>query len=225
MPSGKIGKVNFKEPLSAKILQIIEVGTDNYVFLKKNTGLVVYNSVSGVVENIQDDNFGEINSIIVNKDELLLLKPGGVYSIKIKNLLSKNYKINQIAKLKDGAFIQQTIFKETILVADNALGLLTFKNDGKFSALDTFKLNRVNGSTFTKIIADRFSNIYIATTDDGFFKINLPSKLVLSYTVKNGLASNAIQSLFMDREDNLWIGTYGFGLQQLNNEMYSYRFI
>ena len=111
MPSGKIGKVNFKEPLSAKILQIIEVGTDNYVFLKKNTGLVVYNSVSGVVENIQDDNFGEINSIIVNKDELLLLKPGGVYSIKIKNLLSKNYKINQIAKLKDGAFIQQTIFK------------------------------------------------------------------------------------------------------------------
>lgn len=225
MPSGKIGKVNFKEPLSAKIIQILEVGTDNYVFLKKNTGLVLYNSASGAVENIQDDNFGEINSIIVNKDELLLLKPDGVYSIKIKNLLAKNYKINQIAKLKDGAFIQHTILKETILVADNTLGLLTFKNDGKFSALDTFKLNRVNGSTCTKIIADRFSNIYVATTADGFFKINLPSKLVLSYTVKNGLASNAIQSLFMDREDNLWVGTYGFGLQQLNNEMYSYRFI
>ena len=225
MPSGKIGKVNFKEPLSAKIIQILEVGTDNYVFLKKNTGLVLYNSASGAVENIQDDNFGEINSIIVNKDELLLLKPDGVYSIKIKNLLAKNYKINQIAKLKDGAFIQHTVLKETILVADNTLGLLTFKNDGKFSALDTFKLNRVNGSTCTKIIADRFSNIYVATTDDGFFKINLPSKLVLSYTVKNGLASNAIQSLFMDREDNLWVGTYGFGLQQLNNEMYSYRFI
>lgn len=225
LPSGKIGKVNFKEPLSAKIIQILELGSDNYVFLKKNMGLVLYNAASGVVENIQDDNFSETTSILFNKNELLLQKPDGVYSIKIKNLLAKNYNTNQIIKLKDGAFIQHNVSKETFLIADNTLGLLTFKNDGKFSPLDTFKLNRVNGSVFTKIIADRFSNIYVATTDDGFFKINPSSKLVLGYTIKNGLASNAIQSLFIDREDNLWVGTYGFGLQQLNNEMYSYRFI
>jgi len=225
MPSGKIGKVNFKEPLSAKIIQILELGSNNYVFLKKNTGIVLYNSISGLVENLQDDNFTETTAAIVNKDELLLLKPDGVYAIKIKNLLAKSYKTNQLIKLRDGAFIQHSVSKDNILIADNTLGLLTFANDGKFSALDTFKLNRPNGSVFTKIIADRFSNIYVATTDDGFFKINPTSKLVLSYTVKNGLVSNAIQSLFMDREDNLWVGTYGFGLQQLNNEMYSYRFI
>jgi ligand-binding sensor domain-containing protein/serine phosphatase RsbU (regulator of sigma subunit) len=225
MPSGKIGMVNFKEPLSAKIIQILEVGTNNYVFLKKNTGLVLYNAASGAVENIQDDSFSETVSIVVNKDELFLLKPDGVYSIKIKNLLSKNYKTEQLIKLKDGAFMQYNVSKENILIADNTMGMLIFKNDGKFSAIDTFKLVRTNGSTFTKIIADRFSNIYVATADDGFFKINPSSKLVLNYTIKNGLTSNAIQSLFMDREDNLWVGTFGFGLQQLNNEMYSYRFI
>ena len=59
--------------------------------------------------------------------------------------------------------------------ANNLIG----NNGYKFSALDTFKLNRPNGSIFTKVIADRFSNIYVATTDDGFFKINPSSKLVL----------------------------------------------
>jgi ligand-binding sensor domain-containing protein/serine phosphatase RsbU (regulator of sigma subunit) len=225
MPSGKIGKVTFKEPLSSKLIQIVEISPNNYVFLKKNTGLVLYNSATGAVDNIQDDNFSETASILLNKDELLLLKPDGVYSIKIKNLLSKNYKTEQVTKLKDGAYMHYNVSKETILIADNSQGLLTFKNDGKLTAIDTFKLARNNGSNFTKIISDRFSNIFVATADDGFFKINPTTKLVTSYTIKNGLTSNAIQSLFMDREDNLWIGTYGYGLQQLNNEMYSYSFI
>lgn len=227
MPSGRIGKVNFKEPLSAKLVQIVELSSNNYVFLKKNTGLVLYNASSGAVENIQDENFMETASIIINRDELLLLKPDGVYSIKIKNLLSKNYKTEKIISLKEGACMQFNTAKDNILIADNSIGLLSFKSDNKLTPLDTFKLVRPNASTFTKIISDRFSNIYVSTTDDGFFKINPYSttRLIKNYTIKNGLNSNAIQTLFIDREDNLWVGTYGFGLQQLNNEMYSYRFI
>ncbi len=225
MPSGRIGKINFKEPLSAKLIQILEISPNNYVFLKKGSGLVLYNAITGAVENTQDENFMETVSIATYRDELLLLKPDGVYSVKIKNLAAKNYETKQLIKLKEGAFMQFNISKDNLLIADNSLGLLTYRTDDKLSALDTFKLNRPNGSLFTKIISDRFSNIYVSTTDDGFFKINTSTKLVKSYTVKNGLNSNAIQSLFIDREDNLWIGTYGFGLQQLNNEMYSYRFI
>ncbi|MBA2610323.1 MAG: SpoIIE family protein phosphatase [Bacteroidetes bacterium] len=225
MPSGRIGKVNFKEPLSAKLIQILEISPNNYIFLKKNIGLVLYNSATGVVDNIQDENFMETVSILANKDELFLLKPDGVYSIKIKNLLSKKYQIEQKIKLKEGACMQYSVAKDNLLIADNSLGLLTYRADENLSALDTFKLTRLNGSTFTKIISDRFSNIFVATTDDGFFKINPSSKLIKTYTIKNGLKANAIQSLFIDREDNLWVGTYGFGLQQLNNEMYSYRFI
>ncbi|MDP3557579.1 MAG: two-component regulator propeller domain-containing protein [Bacteroidota bacterium] len=225
MPTGKIGKVNFKEPLNSKLIQIVEIEPNNYVFLKKNLGIVLYNSETGSVNNIEDDVFSETVSLLVNKDELLLLKPDGLYSIKIKNLLAKNYKIEQIIKLKEGAFMQFDIPKEKILIADNIQGLLTYKNEKNKIALDTFKLKRPNGSVFTKVISDRFSNIYVATTDDGYFKINPAEKFVKNYTIKNGLTSNAIQSLFIDREDNLWVGTYGYGLQQLNNEMYSYRFI
>ncbi|MDP1799704.1 MAG: two-component regulator propeller domain-containing protein [Bacteroidota bacterium] len=225
MPSGRIGKVNFKEPLSAKLIQILEISPNNYIFLKKNIGIVLYNSATGAVDNIQDENFMETISILANKEELFLLKPDGVYSIKIKDLLAKKYQIEQKIKLKEGACMQYSVAKDNLLVADNSLGMLTYRADENLSALDTFKLPRPNGSIFTKIIADRFSNIYASTTDDGFFKINPSSKLIKTYTIKNGLNSNAIQSLFIDREDNLWVGTYGYGLQQLNNEMYSYRFI
>jgi ligand-binding sensor domain-containing protein len=225
LPSGKIDKVTFKEPLSAKLIQILEIGNDNYVFLKKNTGIVIYNSSTGKTENIQDEGFGETSAILLNKDELLFLKPDGVYAIKIKNLLSKNYKTYRLLKLNEGVTMQFNIAKDNLIIADNNLGLLTYKVGINFSPLDTFKLKRINSSFFTKIISDRFSNIYVATSDDGFYKINPSTKLVSNYTIKNGLASNAIQTLFIDREDNLWIGTYGFGLQQLNNEMYSYRFI
>lgn len=225
LPSGKIDKVNFKEPLNARLIQILEVSENNYVFLKKNTGIVLFNSSTGKVENIQDENFGETTALLLNKDELLFLKPDGVYAIKIKNLLAKNYKPNKIIKLIEGVCMQYSVAKDKLHVVDNSKGLLTFKMGSDFLALDTFQLKRNNNSTFTKIISDRFSNIYVATTDDGFYKVNAITKLISNYTIKNGLTSNAIQTLFIDREDNLWIGTYGFGLQQLNNEMYSYNFI
>lgn len=225
MPSGKIEKLTFNEPLNAKIIQIIELSKDNYIFLKKNTGIVLYNSITKKVDNIQDDVFSETNALLLNNDELLFLKPDGVYTLKIKNLLSKNYKTQRILKLNEGACMQQSITKDKLLIADNSIGVLTFKLNTNYAPIDTFKLVRTNNSTFTKIISDKNSNIYVATTDDGYYKINPTSKLIFNYTIKNGLVSNAIQTLFIDREDNLWIGTFGFGLQQLNNEMYSFTFI
>jgi len=225
LPSGKIEKINFKEPINAKLIQILEVNENNYVFLKKNTGIVLFNSITGKVENIQDENFGETTALLLNKDELLFLKPDGVYAIKIKNLLAKNYKPVRIIKLNEGVCMQYSVSKDKLHIVDNSIGLITYKMASNFIALDTFQLKRNNNSTFTKIISDRFFNVYVATTDDGFYKINATTKLITNFTVKNGLNSNAIQSLFVDREDNLWVGTYGFGLQQLNNEMYRYRFL
>src|SRR6185369_3320192 len=81
------------------------------------------------------------------------------------------------------------------------------------------------GSQYKKLITDRFSNIYIGTTDNGFYKIIPSKRSVLNFTTKNGLNSNTVESIFIDREDNLWIGTYGNGLQQLTNEMFSFDYI
>ncbi len=224
-PNGKNEIIKFKEEITSRIIQIVEISTNNYLFLKNNTGIILYNEGTKNSVNIENENFNEVLSTAVLKDELLLLKADGIYSIKIKALLNKNYTLTKKQALREGVRMRLSVAGDKLFIADNYDGVLQFKTDEKITRLDTFKIEKNDGSNYTKLIADRFSNIYLATTDNGIYKINTTTKSVFNYTTKNGLTSNAVQSVFVDREDNLWIGTTGNGLQQLCNELYSYSYI
>lgn len=222
---GKIEAVKFNEEIGAKIIQILEIATNKYIFLKSNDGIVIYDEVSKSSLNLQEDMFYEVLKVLPYKDELFLLKPDGVYTIKTKDLLAKNYALTKKLDLKEGVKMRWNIAEDNLIILDNVSGVLTYKNDDNLTPLDTFKINKTDGSYFTRIVPDRFSNIYVATTDNGVFKINTSTRSIFNYTTKNGLTSNAVQSVFIDREDNLWIGTYGNGLQQLTNEIYSFNYL
>lgn len=223
--NGKIEPVKFKEEIQAKIIQILEIATNKYIFLKNNVGVILYDEGTKNYLNIEDENFSEIQKIVNYKDELWLLKPDGIYSIKTKAFLAKNYTLTKKAELKDGARMRLNLAEDNLVVLDNILGAIIFNTDTKLTPLDTFKIVKNDGSSFTKLATDRFYNIYVSTTDNGVYKINTKTRSIFNYTIKNGLSSNAVQSVFVDREDNLWIGTLGNGLQQLLNELYSYSFI
>lgn len=221
----KLHNIKYKEEISAKIMQIIELNADHYAFLKNNTGIIVYNEKTGVYDNINDENFYEVLSLAVNGPELLMLKPDGIYSIQIPDLINKKYTVKKIISLKDGATMKFNNLRTNLIVADNSIGILNFEYLNGYRLRDTFKLALNNGSVFTKIITDRYTNIFAATTDNGVYKITLNDRMITNFSKKNGLKSNTIQSIFIDREDNLWIGTYGNGLQQLTSELYSYNYI
>lgn len=222
-PNGNKEIIHFKEEIQSHIIQILEISTNNYIFLKNNTGIILYNEANKMYLNLEEDAFTEVKKILIVKDELLLLKPDGIYSIKIKALLSKNFKTTKRTELKDGVRMTLNPAGDNVVVADNTDGIRIFKTD--LTPLDTFKIIKNDGSTFTKLLVDRFSNIYASTFDNGVYKIIPKTRTIFNYTMKNGLNSNAVQCVFVDREDNLWIGTYGNGLQQLCNELYSYSYI
>lgn len=224
-PNGKTEIVKFKEEIQSKIIQIMEISTNNYLFLKNNTGIILYNEDTKKYVNIENEAFNEVLSITARKDELLMLKPDGIYSIKVKALLSKNYALTKKHSLQEGVIMRLNQTSDNLVVADNVYGALIFNNDDKLTPTDTFRITKNNESVFTRLIIDRFSNIYLSTSDNGIFKINTKTGAALNYTTRNGLNSNAVQSVFIDREDNLWIGTYGSGLQQLCNELYSYNYV
>lgn len=224
-PNGRIEIVKFKEEIQSKIIQILEVSTNQYLFLKNNTGIILYDEITKNYNNIEDESLTEVLSVTTLKDELLLLKADGVYSIKIKSLLAKNYKLTKKLNLEDAVRMRLNPSSEDLIIADNIYGTLTFNTKNNFTPIDTFRITKNDGSTFTRMVIDRFSNIYLSTNDNGVFKIDTKTKNVFNYTIKNGLNSNAVQSVFIDREDNLWIGTYGNGLQELCNELYSYSYI
>ncbi len=56
--------------------------------------------------------------------------------------------------------------------------------------------------------------LWIATAY-GLIKYDLSTKKTILYTQNNGLSSNSIQSILLDREDNLWFGTNGTGVDML----------
>ncbi len=220
-----IQNIKFKEEVSARIIQILEISTNNYLLLKKNVGLILYNEQSGAYTNIENELFNEVLNVFIQNGEILMLKPDGIYTMKIKDLEGKKYNLTRKITLVDAALMKLSLSTQNIIVADNSFGVLRLSNDGKFTSVDTFKITKNPGSSFTKLTPDRFSNIYVSSTDNGLYKINPETGVIQNYTIKNGLNSDAVQCLFIDREDNLLIGTYGNGLQQLNNELYSHSFI
>lgn len=58
-------------------------------------------------------------------------------------------------------------------------------------------------------------NIYAGTVGDGLFKVNTETFEVTNFTVKDGLSSPNINTIFTDKKKNVWLGTYDGGLVKM----------
>ena len=69
-----------------------------------------------------------------------------------------------------------------------------------------------------QLLHDRRGNFWVATRGQGLWRVTQDAPggrpLVEAITVKEGLASDAVQCVFEDREGNIWVGTHA-GLQRL----------
>jgi ligand-binding sensor domain-containing protein/two-component sensor histidine kinase len=73
----------------------------------------------------------------------------------------------------------------------------------------------------TDIIKDKEKNLWIATEKNGAYVLNA-NKTTNHITKKNGLITNSLTTLFLDRSGNLWIGTNGAGLIKFGNKAFTY---
>jgi signal transduction histidine kinase/ligand-binding sensor domain-containing protein len=68
-----------------------------------------------------------------------------------------------------------------------------------------------------RLLHDRRANLWVATRGQGLWRVREPARgnpVPEVLTMADGLASNAVQSVFEDAEGNIWVGTYA-GLQRL----------
>ena len=73
--------------------------------------------------------------------------------------------------------------------------------------------NSLEGVQVNSVAEDAQKNIWFATTGKGLVKLE-PNGICRFITTKNGLLSNNILKIFVDRDDKIWIGTQS-GLQQI----------
>ncbi|NMM48861.1 ligand-binding sensor domain-containing protein [Marinigracilibium pacificum] len=78
---------------------------------------------------------------------------------------------------------------------------------------------QLSGSTIQgkAFIEDNKGNLYIGTWD-GLHRLSPDRAKIQSYTTADGLSGDHVISLYLDKDDNLWIGTFGGGLTQMNLE-------
>lgn len=70
------------------------------------------------------------------------------------------------------------------------------------------------------ILDDEKGNIWFATNGNGLVKYNVSSKKFTPVTVKNGLPCNTVLSLVLDKEQNIWVSCWGFGIARYSGERF-----
>lgn len=102
------------------------------------------------------------------------------------------------------------------IVCGTSSGINISKDGGTTFTNFQLSANPKAYSNLVRCIVPAGNGIYWAGTENGLFRIDATSNSRTSYfandSLKDGLTSNRISSLLIDRLDNLWIGTVGGGL-------------
>lgn len=102
------------------------------------------------------------------------------------------------------------------IICGTTSGINISDNGGKSFINFQFSANTKSYSNLVRCIIPAGNGIYWAGTENGLFRFDASSKSWTSYfandTMTGSLSSSRISSLYLDRLNNLWIGTVGGGL-------------
>ncbi|MCK9411448.1 MAG: histidine kinase [Prolixibacteraceae bacterium] len=146
---------------------------------------------------------------VIAKDEMIALTTTGLYSLK-DGVLSKL----QIKGLPDA---------DTYCLFNNndgsyfvgAKGMIyRIKND---CVIDHYKINVTGNNEVVNILKDCNNNIWFSIMNMGFYLIPNSSGKIVDIGSKMDLQKTLVNKFFEDREDNIWISTFGKGVFCINN--------
>ncbi len=123
----------------------------------------------------------------------------------------QNNKITRIVGFEQtrGISFAKTINKHTWVGTDNGIKLLQVDSliDSPYLQMNVIK------DAFD-ILEDQNGFFWIAS-ENGLYRYNKKTKILENYNESQGLASNILQKLLVDREGNIWIGMFRGGLAQI----------
>jgi two-component system LytT family sensor kinase len=190
---------------------------DDKLYVCSDDGLRLYeNNQFKKINLLTKDSIKFISKIIsCNKDLWLVGRLGGRMELVNKKTLqttaiSPVLTATQFYKDAEGNVWIATKDKGVLYlsatdIANNTLTLSPIPNSLQF----------LNNSEINDITSDKNGNIYIATVSKGLVKM-YPNKTVEIINTKNGLSSLNVRTAFVDRENNLWVGT-NMGIDKLSS--------
>ncbi len=131
---------------------------------------------------------------------------------------------NKMAEIFYSPENPETNFFDMIETNNGALWLAT-KGEGLVSISDNGKTIR-NYLDEKALISNTITNLIVTENDElwmtsrfGFFHYD--GKSFEAFTEKNGLPTTDVRDILRDRDGNVWLGTYGSGLQKFTGDVFS----
>jgi ligand-binding sensor domain-containing protein len=100
--------------------------------------------------------------------------------------------------------------------------LTNFTQEKRLSNNEFKASGKSNPGTLARIYAineDNNENLWIGTVDAGVWRYD--GKTLTNYTTKDGLTSNAVNTIYKDKKGELWFGTDGAGVCKFNGKSFT----
>ena len=204
---------------NVSVLSINEYDGELYIGTRQY-GLFKFNLKTRKAERIftKDGSTPAINSIKVTKDGLMFLGT----SLGLKEVDIINYQIIKLKRENNFSNIDIDAPIQSMLIdAENNLWVGTY-SDGVFKYkfqnkhIVGFSKFPISKKRILSIVELADNSVLIGSENDGLFHLNSDGSLIKNYlynkTDENSIRSNSIWSLFIDKNERIWMGYYSSGV-------------
>lgn len=190
----------------ANVTAIIEY--DGQVYVGTNgSGLFLFDSTSTVLKSIPNSP-SRIREIVITENKVILATRNGIY------ISNDGHSFQQLEGTQELSF-SSIIQNNKRLLATTYSGLLLELDQQRI--IDTILSSPED--PFRSIMIDDTERIWL-NSRNGLISIDKQENLYLSE--QNGLPLNDINTVFQDREGNIWFGSGGKGLIRFTGEVFMY---
>ncbi len=189
-------------------------------------GLIYYSPVNHVVR-IYDENSGLSNNFVScvwqNNGQIFAGTKKGLNVVNTRSNVHTAFFFQGIEEVSRDNFITSVFDFEGYLVLGTLNGLKRFAVHEKqlqpFHLLNEKGIISPENCIITALLKDEFGALWVGTKSKGLFRIvnhRVVSQFSDQNSEENSISAKYVRCLFLDRTRNLWIGTWGGGVNVLN---------
>lgn len=219
--NGKFRKIKTASAQAAKVVAIAEDAKQNIYYA--NSAGSIYKIVSDSIVPFITEELDPVSKIRIKDNQLYIASQSGLLVVDLSSG-KKDYKAIGNTKDKNVTCIEFT--GNEIYAGIDEVGVECIRNDNKnYTTVTTYSTELKSKSLNVKDVCFKNgSELWVSLTNEGLsvLKFNNSKQIEKQLTIapKNGLGSVFISKIFLDKEQNLWLGSIGSGLFQFISDRF-----